>query len=77
LILPQVPTNDLLWSFRKHFSTQYGCSVLCAYALQIPSASPERLIISQKQGHVTLASATSTIGGDLAGAHMPLTVPFR
>lgn len=73
----EVPTNDVLWCFRKHFSTQYACSVLCAHALQVPAASPERLILSQRQGHVTLVSAASSIGTDVGATHMPLIVPFR
>lgn len=43
----EVPTNDKLWSFRKHFAVQYACNILASHALLVAAASPSRLILSQ------------------------------
>jgi len=80
-IRAQIPSNDKLWTFRKHLAVQYACQVLVSHALYCAPPTPSRLILSKLQGDVVIVGATLGFSKDhskMSDNHA-LTggVPFR
>ena len=56
-IRAQIPSNDKLWTFRKHLAVQYACQVLVSHALFCAPPTPSKLVLSKLQGDVTVIGA--------------------
>jgi len=63
-IRAQIPSNDKLWTFRKHLAVQYACQVLVSHALFCAPPTPSRLVLSKLQGDVVIVGAMPGLNKD-------------
>ena len=80
-IRAQIPSNDKLWTFRKHLAVQYACQVLVSHALFVAPPTPSKLVLSKLQGDVVLVGASPGLNKDqtrMSDDHAESdAVPFR
>jgi hypothetical protein len=63
-IRAQIPSNDKLWTFRKHLAVQYACLVLVQHALFCAPPTPSKLVFSKLQGDVAIIGAVPGLSKD-------------
>ena len=63
-IRAQIPSNDKLWTFRKHLAVQYACLVLVQHALFCAPPTPSKLVLSKLQGDVAIIGAVPGLNKD-------------